>query len=606
MSALYRLITHCYRGDEGLRIFDGMKCSVILSLLCSLLIGTEICGQSHRHWPAADSAIKAITSQADTMVNQSIALFDSLLLYDVQLRKHPICVADLLLEKSRKEQKAGKLEASVQSLTEAFHLYDSLNHDKGKAGALINLGVLNIILNKPATAREYLEHALRFKTDITDMLMARIYINMGVSYDMEGQTATAIRLYETALPYAQRTGDSEALATTYHSIGIAYAMAGDFRRSEPYELKALKSNPSPKLRSQILGSLGSFYQEYGQPEKAEECLLEAISIAEREQYWDVLLTCYLSLSDFYTSLKREAEAVSPLKKYIHLKDSITTFSEEEKRSEQEARFRFDLQRKALEVSELKRKNQNRWSIAVSIISVLLLVIAGVSYRNYQLKRKANLLLEEEKKRIENEKSNLQEENLMLQKENLTAKFETLKSQINPHFLFNALNSLYALVGTDTKRSQDFIMQFSQLYRKVLEFNDMPVVSLKQELDLVNHYLFLQQIRFGNNLRVRLDIDPSLIEYFIPPFALQILLENAVKHNIVSAEQALEVIIRTNSEDHSLIVSNTLNRKKDPDLSSTGTGLKNIMRRYEILSDRKPEFRMDRNYYLAILPLLKEE
>ncbi|MGL5892733.1 MAG: tetratricopeptide repeat-containing sensor histidine kinase, partial [Bacteroidia bacterium] len=449
-------------------------------------------------------------------------------------------------------------------------------------------------------------NALRVRSNISDTLLAKIYNNLGITYDMEGQTNKAIEFYEKSLIYAQRINDTESIASVNLCIGIAYASVGDFKRGELYKYKALEISPSQKLRSQVLANLGSFYYEYGYHDKAEKCLNDAIAIAEKEGFWDILLICYLNLAEFYSDRKRDSDAVVPLRKYIELKDSIDRQNTNEQLAGQEAQFRFDLQRKALELSDLKTQNQARWFWALGIICALLIGISFITYRNYRLKQRANKVLEFEKQQIELDRLNLHEENLMLQKENLTAKFETLRNQINPHFLFNALNSLYALVDTDTKRSKEFIRQFSQLYRKVLEFNDIPVISLQQEMELVNHYLFLQKIRFGENLNVTVSIDAAMLGFYIPPFSLQMLLENAIKHNIVSSENPLSVSITADCSSKKLLVSNSLILRKTPESNSTGTGLKNILKRYEILSDQQPEFLLKQNQYLAILPLLEEE
>jgi LytS/YehU family sensor histidine kinase len=274
--------------------------------------------------------------------------------------------------------------------------------------------------------------------------------------------------------------------------------------------------------------------------------------------------------------------------------------------DQEMRLRFDIQKKALELTELKAANQKKGFIALGFICILLLGISFISYRNYRLKQKANQLLSAEKNRIEIERNFLEEEFVLLQKENLLAKFETLREQINPHFLFNALNSLYALVDKDAKKSKEFIKEFSLMYRKVLEFNDLTVITLKKEIEFVNHYLYLQKIRFGDNLKVHVHIHSVLNNFFLPPFSLQILIENAVKHNEVSSDFPLNIEINTDLESKTLRVVNSLNTRKESVVQSTGTGLNNIIKRYQILSELTPEFIVQQKTYIAILPLLEEE
>jgi len=578
----------------------------LLGFTFFLFLSTNCWAQRVDTLPSKD--IKIAIEKILLNTNHSIAIsqLDSLLQQSEILKKFPLSKADILKAKGKQQQLEGALFEATESYSKSFKIYDSLRYNKGMVSSLIQLGVINIINQKPEISREYLNHALRISNNASNSTMATILINLGVTYDMQGNSSEAIKTYKLALNYAEKNNDKETIASLYHGIGIAYSMSGDFKNGEYYEKKALESLPSNKLKSQILGSLGSFYLEYGRSDKSEKCLTEAIAIAEKEKYWDILLTCYLNISDFYRSENRNGEAVLALEKYINLKDSIDRRNTNDKLEEQEIKFRFDLQKKALELSEIKAENQKKGFITLGFICILLIVISFVSYRNYRLKQKANKQLSVEKGLIELERRHLEEENTILQKENIIAKFETLKDQINPHFLFNALNSLYALVDSDPKKSKEFIKQFSLLYRNVLEFNDHTVINLKKELEFVNRYLYLQQIRFGSNLIVNVNIDSNFNNYFLPPFSLQMLIENAVKHNEVSSDNPLKIEISTDTNNKTIRIVNSLHHRKESEVLSTGTGLKNIIKRYAILSDLSPEFIIKQDLYIATLPLLEEE
>jgi tetratricopeptide (TPR) repeat protein len=558
--------------------------------------------------PGVEKVMRFIVRQDTLGAREASALLDSLLQLP-ETRRAPLTEARLHLENGRKQQNAGEMAASVKSYTRAYTLFDSLHNSKGITGALINLGVTHIILNKPATAREYFENGLKLGKDISDQHLTKLYMNIGVTHDMEGRSELAISYYQKATASALRSNDYEAMAQIYHAIGIAYAMMHNFPESEKYELKALeteKLKPSPKLRSQVLGSMGSFYHEQKKYPEAEKYLADAIAIARAEKFWDVQLICYRELADVYREMGRNEDGMKLLDEYVTLKDSIDQLKADEVLADKETKFRLDLHKRALELTEVRSDNRFRLALVLGLVCFLLLLLSFMFFRNYRLKQKANKLLALEKAQVETERQNLQQENLVLQQENMTAKFETLKNQINPHFLFNALNSLYALVESDPKKAQDFILQFSLMYRKVLAFNDLPVITLKQELELVNSYLYLQKIRFGENLRVTMDMDAQTLSYFIPPFTIQMLLENAVKHNVVSADDPLFVSIASDLQKAELRVTNSLSIRKAAETASTGTGLKNIIRRYEILSDRAPQFGIRNNRYEAVLPLLTED
>ena len=188
----------------------------------------------------------------------------------------------------------------------------------------------------------------------------------------------------------------------------------------------------------------------------------------------------------------------------------------------------------------------------------------------------------------------------LQEELSQIKFEVLKSQINPHFMFNSLNVLSGLINVDVARAQLFIDEFSHIYRYVLETIEQPVVSLNKELEFMRSYLFLQQIRYGENLTFTVNVTAELLPLVIPPLSLQVLLENAIKHNVVNESKPLKIEIL--SEDGFLIVKNNIQPKISG--TSTGLGLKNLVKRYALVSKIEPSFKVVNNQYVAKIPLIK--
>jgi LytS/YehU family sensor histidine kinase len=194
-------------------------------------------------------------------------------------------------------------------------------------------------------------------------------------------------------------------------------------------------------------------------------------------------------------------------------------------------------------------------------------------------------------------------NEKLEKENVISKFEALKNQVNPHFLFNSLNTLSNLVHEDQSKAEDFIVEFSEIYRYVLEKKDQPVVSLAEELDFVNAYLKLCHIRFGEGLKSNIKVNIDHMESLIPTLSLQTLVENAIKHNRITRKEPLTIDIYDDMEN--LIVENNFQPRSNNN-RNTGMGLSNITERYSILCDKKPEFFMNNSSYLAKLPLLQPE
>ncbi len=184
----------------------------------------------------------------------------------------------------------------------------------------------------------------------------------------------------------------------------------------------------------------------------------------------------------------------------------------------------------------------------------------------------------------------------LKNETLKTKFESLRNQVNPHFLFNSLNVLSALVYEDQGKAVDFIRKMADIYRYVLDKRDQELVPLDDELKFLGNYTFLQQIRFGENLQVKIERSD---DGMVPPVALQMLLENAIKHNVVS--EANPLCVRVRIADGEVSIANNIQEKLSKD--STGIGLSNLRDRYRFLSNKAIAVNNDGNTFEVILPLL---
>ena len=172
------------------------------------------------------------------------------------------------------------------------------------------------------------------------------------------------------------------------------------------------------------------------------------------------------------------------------------------------------------------------------------------------------------------------ENLQLQSENIRNQYEALKNQLNPHMLFNSLNTLRSLVREDQHKAQHYIQELSKVLRYTLQSNEDQLVSLHDEMKFVSANIFLLKMRFEDNLLFDIQIDGTYQTYYLPPMAIQLLIENAVKHNEISSRHPLTITIRTLDNAY-LCVSNKL----QPKLNShpgMGVGLANLQNRYQLL------------------------
>ncbi len=195
---------------------------------------------------------------------------------------------------------------------------------------------------------------------------------------------------------------------------------------------------------------------------------------------------------------------------------------------------------------------------------------------------------------------LQREN-QRQKEKILFEFETLKSQVNPHFLFNTFNTLLSLIDESPESAKEYVNRLSDMFRNLLTLREKDTVTLEEELRFLSDYIYLQQQRYGQNLKVQTDITPRWMGHAIPPMSLQMLIENAIKHNVISRQRPLTIHIHT-TEEGVLVVENTLQPKRVPP-ESTGLGLANIRRRYALLSTRPVEVEKLEDRFVVQVPLL---
>lgn len=194
------------------------------------------------------------------------------------------------------------------------------------------------------------------------------------------------------------------------------------------------------------------------------------------------------------------------------------------------------------------------------------------------------------------------QNEKLKTESMASRFASLKAQVNPHFLFNSLNVLSGLVYRDADLSAQFIKKLSEVYRYVLDQQEQELVPIREELEFVESIVFLQQIRFGEHLKVSMDVEKNSPK-MIAPLALQMLIENAIKHNVISAPSPLCISIE--EKDGFFVVSNTLQPKMVMG-ESLGLGLENIRKRYGFLTNTPVEVLEEQDKFIVKLPIIVVE
>ena len=192
----------------------------------------------------------------------------------------------------------------------------------------------------------------------------------------------------------------------------------------------------------------------------------------------------------------------------------------------------------------------------------------------------------------------------LQQEKIQFQFETLRNQVNPHFLFNSFNTLISIIEDDPKMAVEYVEQLSDFFRNIVNYRDKDTIAFKEEIELLKTYFFIQQKRFGSSLSLNINLtEQQKTQNFIPPLTLQLLAENAIKHNAVSKEAPLSIDLFM--EGDRLVIRNNINIKLSKS-SGAGMGLQNIINRYTLLSNQEVIIIKEGGYFIVSLPALKQK
>ncbi len=189
----------------------------------------------------------------------------------------------------------------------------------------------------------------------------------------------------------------------------------------------------------------------------------------------------------------------------------------------------------------------------------------------------------------------------LKREKVEAELKVLKNQISPHYFFNSLSVIIPLISVDPQKSKEFTERLASTYRYILEIRNKFTVAVEEELSFIRDYEFLQYTRFGDKFVIEYDIGSDDLQKKIIPFSIQILVENAFKHNALYKDNKL--IISIKSKNEGILVENNINRRVDSKIKSFGIGLKNITSQHDYLSNETPVFKKSESMYQAWIPFI---
>lgn len=515
----------------------------------------------------------------------------------------------------------GQYDKSLFYHMEAASLFSKAGNARGEAFACNNIGNVYYRTAKYDDAQIYYERSLVLKLKLgLQKDVSSTYVNLANIFMKKKQYDSCEYYYTLALKNARKYDDETNISLSLMNLGETYFVEKKYNKALKLYNEALTRNIQGNNQVHIANchyAMGKIFMEKKEYAEAHLHLAEALKIIQETGVRPTELNVYRTYAQLFEKQQDYKQAYLYYKKYHELNDTI--FNSENAQRIDEMKLRYESALKDEQISLLNKDNaiieagaqrerilRNSFIVAFVLIGIICVVLV----RNGILKQRTNILLSEKNKQneihqqeIELKNKALDDYNQELRKENISARYEILKSKINPHFLFNSMSTLSFLIVKDQKKALAFVSSFSKLYRNILELGNHPLVSLKEEMDFAWNYLNLQKFRFTDNLEIEVHIPPHLLHYQVPPFSVQLILENAIKHNVITSEQKLRIRIEAD-EDAIRVINNV--QKKTIFEPSTGIGQQSIIDRYRLFTDKQPLFEERNGTYVASMPLMRSK
>ena len=475
----------------------------------------------------------------------------------------------------------GRSSKAMEYYQKDLAIQERLNNKLGIPNANNNIGLIYNDLGNFSKALEYYFKSMRQTEEEGDKYgMALAYNNIGSVYFSLKNYSKALEYYKKSLPIRQELDDQQGIATIYSYLGLVYKELARLDLSLEYLQKSTviqeKLDDKPGL-ALTYHSTGIVYNKLQDFQTAIQWCNKSLDLSRQIKSLRTERDACYCLYTNYKAVGNTPQALVFHEEYLDLSDSLSK-EETNKRLEQ-----MDLVRKVMADSlgqeeaklkmevahqnEVRRKNQVMILLMVTGMGILVFAL-GILSRMLYFRKNSQMF----QTKAEN-----------LEKQQLINEIALLKTQVNPHFLFNSLSILSSLVHTNPDLSEQFIDQLSRSYRYILEQKEQSLVKLRTELEFIRSYSFLLKIRFEDKFDLRFHLsETALDQYKIAPLTLQLLIENAVKHNRMSAKEPL--LIEIFIENDYLMIRNRLQLRPQRE-TSTGTGLNNIIDRYALLTDR---------------------
>lgn len=494
----------------------------------------------------------------------------------------------------------GNSKKALEYYEKYLKIGETLQNNDILSAAFNNLGILYSDQSNFEKALEYYQKGLEYAEKVGEKYgIAIAYNNIGSVYYNQKIYPEALEYFHKSLGLRQEVGDHRGLGLMYNNIGLIYQDQKDYSIAYEYYQKALviheQLSDKPSLASTCY-SMGTLLTKQKAYSKAVAWCSKGLAISEEIGAIRVERNACNCLYEAYKGLGNSGKALAWHERFVSLNDSLQKEETDQRLGQMEFEkemltdsLLLEEEKQHLKIShqlDLNKKTQTRNLILVVSIAILILALVFMSRMLYFQKRSEGL----------------QDKTQQLEKQQLINEIDLLKTQVNPHFLFNSLSILSSLVHVNAELSEQFIEQLARSYRYILEQKDQALVTLRTELEFIRSYAFLLKIRFDNKFDLRVNLPENLLDkYKVAPLTLQLLVENAVKHNRMSIQEPL--VVEVLMEGDFLLVKNQLRIRPQLE-SSTGTGLNNIINRYALLTDRSVKAGECEDEFVVRVPLIQ--
>jgi len=492
------------------------------------------------------------------------------------------------------EQKAGHYNLALESFLEALALesyyFDSLkihtrgNFDWNTRGNILNgCGNVHSRLGNPDKALDFHRQALPVYNITGDTTsLAFLYNNMAICHMYKGAFGEAMACLTEGLAYTGENRFDKPRSLLYSNMGNVYWYQEEYDIALEWMLKHLYLNRELgdiADLSSACNSVGGLYLNLGEYEKAEEFLLEGLALAREAHFLMSVQQNLLALSDLEEERKDPGKALKYYKQYMAVKDSIMNEKVTTKVAEMQTRFDTERIANELQIESLKVKNRERLIFGIVIILIFTLITIYLLFNRYKLKQR-------------NQKNKLEKQYLDIEQ-------RLLRAQVNPHFIFNSLNSIKGyMLNRKTEEAATYLDKFATLMRLNLHNSRESFISLADDIHALKIHMELENLRFPHkfnfNIYVDEDIDPERI--YVPPLLVQPYVENAILHGLLKKEGQGLLNIRFEKKEsklHITVQDDGIGRaasiEHKPGNKKESLGMKLTLERLELL---KSEYGLD--------------